>query len=66
LQIEAGSNIFVPDLNAAYLVIGPGKWVSLNKSSDNPSEEPDEDLSASILGQGLIGSLILGSEGESL
>lgn len=51
-HIELGSRIFIPDLDAAYIVLSPGKWVSLGESS--------EESNTSTLGEGVLGNMILG------
>ena len=65
-HIELGSRIFVPDLDSAYLVLGPGKWVSLGKSNDEPEvpDEPGDEPAAatsSTLGEAILGNMILGA-----
>ena len=57
-HIELGSRIFIPDLNAAYLVLGPGKWTALG----NEVVVPDDPAAAtsSTLGEAILGNMILG------
>lgn len=55
-HIELGSRIFVPDLDSAYLVLGPGKWVSLGKDNDEPAA-----ATTSTLGEAILGNMILGA-----
>lgn len=55
-HIELGSRIFVPDLDSAYLVLGPGKWVSLGKGNDEPAA-----ATTSTLGEAILGNMILGA-----
>jgi hypothetical protein len=55
-HIELGSRIFVPDLDSAYLVLGPGKWVSLGKDNDEPVA-----ATTSTLGEAILGNMILGA-----
>ena len=54
-HIELGSRIFIPDLDAAYIVLSPGKWVPLGENS-----EPGEGSNTSTLGEGVLGNMILG------
>ena len=54
-HIELGSRIFIPDLDMAYIVLGPGKWVSLGENGE-PGEEPN----TSTLGEANLGNLTLG------
>jgi hypothetical protein len=60
-HIELGSRIFIPDLDAAYIVLGPGKWVSLGED-DGSENKPDDPAAAStsILGEAILGNMILG------
>ena len=60
-HIELGSRIFIPDLDMAYIVLGPGKWVPLGEN-DGPGDNPDEPAAAtsSTLGEGVLGNMILG------
>ena len=54
-HIELGNRIYIPDLDMAYIVLSPGKWVPLGKS-----REPGQELNTSILGEANLGNLILG------
>lgn len=59
LHLEPGVRIFVPDLDAMYLVTGLGEWASLGESA----ETPDDPVAAtsSTLGEAILGNMILGA-----